>query len=314
MDEITHPVSAPALLIHSHIPKTGGTSLEFVLRHCFRQTEIFAGDIPASNSSLGVSDIARLSKKWNALAENERRQVRLVYDLQLPIGAHEIFGRPAKYTGLVRDPVERVISHFRYMRVQWADGSESPIRRFLTKMTIEDYLDAELDLSPHNFHVRILSGCPELDHPFSRDGKPIAIAPVTGRHLELAKHNIEKHYLAIAPLEKFSSLVLLLRLIYGWPMHRALFEPQNMAGQSSSRISDATRERIAAMNGHDLALYSWVKSRFDSQIASFGPGFALEKAKFERLNHAVQFGQRVFPRPIRKWLAKQVVFRQPRGK
>ena len=49
-------------------------------------------------------------------------------------------------------------------------------------------------------------------------GRQPSLACRTGgaEHLEAAKRNIERHFLAAAPLECFTDLLVLLRLIFDW--------------------------------------------------------------------------------------------------
>ena len=72
---------------------------------------------------------------------------------------------------------------------------------------------------------------PELDTDL-RDpaGGRIYAPPVEPRHLELAKRNIEQHFIAAAPLESFTSLLLMLRaFIWLWNFRQFLFSSSEMS-------------------------------------------------------------------------------------
>ena len=126
------------------------------------------------------------------------------------------------------------------------------------------YLDKWNWPDSDNHQVRVLSGCPELDAPWDPDGGPVSAPRVDRHHLELAKSNIEQHFIAAAALEQFTSLVWFFKRLYGWPVHRVLFRRQkaDTGRPPLEEVSAATRRRLAEMNQYDIELYEWVRDRF----------------------------------------------------
>jgi hypothetical protein len=134
--------------------------------------------------------------------------------------------------------------------------------------------------------------------------------PVERHHLEMAKRNIEQHFVAAAPLEGFTSMLLLLRRLYGWKLQQVFFVRRNVGAHRDSKkepISAASRRLLEATNPYDMELYGWVKSRFAEQMSALEPDLSRELRRFERLNDAAQRVQQIAPEPVRK-LAARLLF------
>jgi Galactose-3-O-sulfotransferase len=213
------------------------------------------------------------------------------------MGIHTLFDRPAKYFTIVRDPVDRVVSSFYFIR----DKTYAPFFEQIKDMTLEQYMDSRIGLDPFNHQVRLLSGCKELDGPWGVNGKPAQAADVEERHLQIAKQNIETLFLTAAPLEEFSSVVALLRRLYGWGLRNSLYELQNVTARRPhlAELPAATRRRIENYNQYDMELYEWVKARFASQIRALGPQISRDRQLLDILNSSCRKVLRVTPKNIR---------------
>ncbi|HVM80322.1 MAG TPA: sulfotransferase domain-containing protein [Stellaceae bacterium] len=304
----TASLAAPDLLIHFHIPKTGGTTLNIILRGNFPQSQVFVAQTGEVHSALWSESLGALETKYNSLPAEERRMIRCVAAGHLPMGVHEIFGRRAKYVTVLRNPVDRVLSHYYFARKTGISLKE----RVFDSMTLDQYLDSKIDLGPHNFQVRLLSGARELDSDMDKVGSPLEIAPVEERHLEMAKRNIEKYFLAAAPLEDFAALVLYLRRIYGWRWTGMLYDEINPTKDrlTVGEIPAATQRRIEALNRFDAALYDWAKTRFRLQIDALGASFARELSMFRAINSAIRIAGGAIPFGMRKRLALWLLYRR----
>ena len=296
----------PKTLIHYHLPKTGGTTLNILLRGNFPGPARFISKTGITPSHFWTESFEALQAKYDALSPAEKEAIRCVTAGHLPWGVHRIFGSESKYMTVLRHPVDRVASHFYF--VHEYDTS----RPFPETMTLDQYIDARIDLGPYDFQVRMLSGAPELDVMRTYIPGPIPIVPVEDRHLEMAKQNIEDYFIAAAPLEDFTALVLYLRRIYGWSWAKVLFEEinQTKARPTLEQIPDSTRRRIEELNRYDIALYEWAKERFRAQIAALGPSFQRDLRMFDAINRTVRTAGRVVPFGVRRKLALWLLYRQ----
>jgi hypothetical protein len=276
----------PSILIFYHLPKTGGLTMGAILERCFPGDQYFNTYVGVSDSTALGGSRAKIAAKYDLLSTEAKQSFRAAIYGHVPMGIHTLFDRPAKYFTIVRHPVDRVVSHFYYLRIR----SDVPIFERIQNMTLDQYMDSRIGLDPFDLQVRVLSGCKELDGTWGIDGKPVQAAQVEGRHLELAKRNIEEYFLTAAPFEEFTTLVVLLKRLYGWRLRQCLFEIQNVT-PNRPRVADlpaATRRRIEACNRHDMALYEWTKARFADQIRALQPQISLDRLLFKIVNNIWQ--------------------------
>ena len=133
------------LYIAVHIPKTGGTSLNHELRRRFDSCLLEDnGDKLLSDQWSWIA--RRLLRRWRVPLNRQRllREQRLILghfraDKYLPLGRGNLF-----YLCLLRDPVERTLSHYYYWKQVTAVNNPDEIERQpLLKALVEDDLSIE---------------------------------------------------------------------------------------------------------------------------------------------------------------------------
>ena len=92
----THlPSNLADVLIHLHIPKTGGTSLNSTIKHAFRRHEVFElgaqGD--PKPTVLGIDSLESVSESLQQFGLDRVRYI----SGNIPYGVHRLFGTRAKY-------------------------------------------------------------------------------------------------------------------------------------------------------------------------------------------------------------------------
>jgi hypothetical protein len=292
------PLIRPDILIFFHIGKTGGMTLRNILDRNFPEEERFNGTVGETRSALGVRPFAAIAASYRELPEERRRAIRMAGG-HVPMGIHTLFDRPARYLTLLRDPVDRVVSSFYYLR-----GIASlPFHPAIKDFEIDEYIESRLGLDPFDYQVRVVSGAAELDAEWS-DLKPLDVAPVGSAHLELAKRNLEQHFLFAGTTEGFSAAVMILRRLYGWRFGDVLFRKDNVTERRPRLLDlrDTTIANIRRHNVHDQALYAWVDARFRALVRTLGVGFRLEVTAFEGLNRVFQKGGRTDR--LERWLER----------
>jgi hypothetical protein len=100
----------PELLIFFHLPKTGGTTMDFILKHCFPEDQLFSAFVGVPESAISVGSREKIAAKYNLLSPQAKGFVRCVMGGHMGMGIHTLFDRPAKYFTIVRHPIDRVIS------------------------------------------------------------------------------------------------------------------------------------------------------------------------------------------------------------
>ena len=91
-------------LIFLHIPKAAGTTLNRIFRRRYRKSDIYMFD--GSYEKLDT---------FKKLPPERRRQIRLLCG-HMPFGMHKYLLRLADYITILRDPVDRIVSHYFYVR------------------------------------------------------------------------------------------------------------------------------------------------------------------------------------------------------
>src|SRR5262245_27630513 len=142
-------LAPPPVLILYHIPKTGGVTMQAIVRRCFTPDEQFDPALSPRGSALWVRSTAGMAEKFHELPVERQRAVRCVYGEHIAMDVAGIFDRPSKFFTIVREPIDRVISSFHYGRTR----PELPSYPYIKDMTLEEYLDSGMGLDHDNHQV-----------------------------------------------------------------------------------------------------------------------------------------------------------------
>jgi|GEM_PF-1246461 len=255
--------------IFLYVAKTGGVTVGTVLGHMFSGRTINRFGGPTS-SALGLQPA-----EWVTAVVREdlpnTLEPRLIVG-HIPFGVHEEV-QNYRYFTLVRDPQERVVSSYYYLR----RIKTLPIAEVLNRLSFAEYVSARFGLDPHDYQVRILPGKQELDGALT--GNLIDdYREVTDADLQLAFSNIDQHFIFVGLTERLEETMLLLRRLYGWKFIDLLAEKQNvgLSRPEASRVSAQERQLIEENNVHDRALYTECEKRFNLLIETQGWRFRQE--------------------------------------
>jgi len=299
-DLIRDQLRAPDVLIHLHIPKTGGTSLNSLVQHGFRNNEVFGVEV-FDDMAIDVRDKLGLARYNYCLQlqagyrPEDWRRIRYATG-HVPFGLHRAFAGNVKYFTVIRDPFDRVVSEF-FFRIQ----ENNPTRNADRTLSFEEYVENQHDVHLSNYQVRTLAGSPGLDDKE---------APVENHHLEQAKRNISQYFLAAAPLEDMTHLALIIRKIYGWPMRRLLTEYKNRTRRRlrMNDVSPRASNMIEEWNAFDLELYEWAQKRFTMQCQAFEPQLSRDRRILNLVSGALNDAGQILPWQLRKRLAQMFFY------
>ncbi|MEW6111654.1 MAG: hypothetical protein AB1664_05960 [Thermodesulfobacteriota bacterium] len=268
-----------SILIFLHMGKTGGSTLSAILTRIFAANEQFAGQFDGHLRATGISSVAAAQKAFEDLAPENQAQIKLVNG-HVPFGIHAFLPGPAYYISLVREPIEREISSFYYMKLQ----TETEMGRLLATMDFEEF--ARKGFSADNYQTRILSGLEELNPVWNAETRG-RIVNDEGTALQSAKHNVERHFLLAGPMERFDEVVVLLARRLGWDLGSVTYERLNVTPQRPSRdeLSKAAIEAVKERTRLDLELYECVAASFDQDVRGEGDSFQRDLARFRNLNN-----------------------------
>ena len=183
-------------ILFLHIPKCAGTTLNFeIIKKQFKPHEfIFFYD-------QGTPALIELLK---GMSKKEQKKIKCISG-HFYFGVHKYFYvRPATYITILRDPIERIISHYYQVR-RWEPHY---LYKEVTKnnLTLKKYISNKLSCELNNGQTRILAGL-DWHVPFGE---------CTRELLDKAKKNLEKYFVAVGLTEKFNEFLQLLNLKLGW--------------------------------------------------------------------------------------------------
>jgi hypothetical protein len=267
--------------IFLHLPKTAGLTLHGIIERQYAPQNVY------------TLDSTRILESIQAFQDLSAARRAEIYMLKGHIGMrlemHKFLPEPVTYFTLLRDPIDRVISHYYYIR-----GLKD---HYLTELAINTSLQEvlEQDKIPmfNNEQTRWLAG---EEHNIGFGGYQEKI-------LEKAKKNLREHFAVVGLTERFDETLLLLKHTYDWP-HNVFYTRTNVTTQRPRKdeISPATLNALVQANLLDIELYQYASKLFEEQLRQQGPLFPVKVKAFQSINRLHQEirrrSLRVF---IRKW-------------
>lgn len=240
----------PRPLIFLHIPKAAGSSLqEWIVRH-----------YPGANMFRFLGDRAQ-RERFAALPEEERGRFDVILG-HVNFGVHELLPEPATYLTMLRDPVDRVVSHYyyvlstpsHYLHKRVAGRGYSLLEFVLTRVS------HELD----NDQVRWLS---------SKHHDEIPVGGIDRRVLDEAKWNLEHGIAAVGLMERYSESLECFRRTFSWEhIPTQTFRNVNNDRPALSEVPREAIEAIREVNRADVELYEFAEALFEEQMNRLGVG------------------------------------------
>jgi hypothetical protein len=217
-----------AVLIHTHIERTAGTSLRLAL-----------ADL------LGAGHVHNLNLPGAALphlmAQDDRRKIWALTG-HFPFASMDwAFARKPVYLASVREPVERFLSYYAFVTT----SPGHPGNAFLAGKTPDQAIAAFLARDP-----------------------PLVVNDMSAtlgisRRRDIASH-LEKNYAIVAPRERINELIAKLYAIFGGDA--APTKIHNAGPGEATAIEPSSRLLFRSRNQTDSALYEYVSERFDSWL------------------------------------------------
>jgi hypothetical protein len=252
MLESPHP-----LVIFMHLPKTAGSTLSRIMERQYPA----AATLRLYDSGTGA--------ELGSLSEDRLNALRLVMG-HFSFGAHRFVSRPCAYVTVLREPVDRVISHYYFVRSE----PTHYLFEVAQQLSLGEYVRYCNLAEPNNDQTRLLCGEYESSIPASR----------AQAMLELAQRHLRDHFAGVGLTEEFDRTLVLMKRILRW--RYPFYVRQNVGRHRPPRaaLSNDTVRVIQEYNRLDGELYRFGQALFREQVQSQGRRFNAELQLFARLN------------------------------
>lgn len=253
---------ADPILLFNHIPKTAGSTVRHILWQVYGGERVYM----ITDPRVFVERTRELQRRFE---RRERPPAAIVS--HLGFGLHRRLPGDARFRcfTFLRDPVERVVSHYHY---QIRTGRWNPDE------PLEAFLEAEVSRS-FNVQVAHLGGV-ELRR--SLDGVRASREQVGDAELQRARENLRAHH-CFGLTERFDESLLLLQQAFRWPLPLTLYRRQNVGRRQRPPLPPATRRLVEDSVRLDLQLYEYGLARFEEQLARLEVGGG-DVSRFQALN------------------------------
>jgi tetratricopeptide (TPR) repeat protein len=235
-----------------HIPKTAGTSLRNRLAEQLRYSDTLLV-YPGSSVGISVSDL-------EFMPIHQKQQFRLIIG-HFPFGMHRILPQPSQYMTVLREAASRlrsnVMHHAAAGTIFTYEGREYPLSFAVNEGTEEEF---------DNVMTRLLSGVTTEEVPLGQ---------ISAREVDMALHNVRKHFSFIGRYENLSSDADALCGLFGGSVPALTVTNRTTdreTGGSEAEIEKIDWDRLRDRNHLDARLYaSLEKERLFSRVLSRRP-------------------------------------------
>ena len=250
-------------VIFLHIHKTAGTTLNRIIERQYPMQQIWTLDEQHT-----LDDLLGLSQA-------QRAQIRMLRGHMI-FGLHEHMPGPSNYFTLLRDPIERVISFYYFIRRNPNHYHFAPITS--GDLGLREVLDLRLNNMMDNGQTRMLAGAEQYKYPVGACAQDL---------LEAAKRNLRESFSVVGLMERFDETLLLLKQAYSWRNVR--YVRQNVTGGRPlpAELPQATLDLVTEYNQLDLELYQYAVALFEEQVRKQGSRFARQVRLFRATNSSL---------------------------
>lgn len=239
------------LVVFTHIHKTAGISFTNVLMDNCPSGSAYLPYVFARKDKNGLpktldSPDEDILKVKNFLAQADERLMLVA--CHAPFGIHRFTTRRCVYVSMLRQPLEKCLSHFSFSYEKRDSALAKSVLQYFD-FDLERVLAEKSAFEFMNDQTRVITGSSKVE---------MGIEDV-----ELAKEIILEHYLFVGVTEQYDRGVEHLRNLLRLPnLRRYHHNTQRNKSTNLAKISPKTRALLVDMNQIDMMLYDWVVKEY----------------------------------------------------
>lgn len=217
------------VIIFVHIPKTGGATLCAILEKEYKD----------------YYDIQRVKIPMSKYLQQDQTKKLEVIRGHFGFGIHKLLPQK-KYTyiTILRDPIERVISAYYYIR----RSKPHKLHDLLNKITLNKFVtNRNFHHQTFNMQTRMLTGN-------------------SGTDLEIAKKNLKNYFSIVGITERYDETLYVMKKKYGWKIDNYRKRNVTLNRPSVKKIPKETIEIIKKKNQNDIELYQFANKLLNNQL------------------------------------------------
>ena len=229
-------------MIFTHVPKTSGTS--------FRRSLV--------EPNVGEAATYRWAGVRRFFADGAAERA-FIWG-HVPFGMHRLTGREVTYLCFLRDPVDRAVSYYYFVKDSDPTVYKHPMRDEADALSLTEFYARR---KFQNWQSRFLAGFP-YHYLYPR----LASRRFERATLDQASANLFGRYACFGLQERFEESLELFQRRLGWE-RRLEVERQKKTGKrpALSELDAPTRARLRELNALDCELYELATARFEGQWA-----------------------------------------------
>jgi hypothetical protein len=230
-------------LLFTHIPKTAGTTFEYILR-----AVALAQKMPLRRALGTIYGQFQGTGKGEAMMEfghwpEEALHTHAYMSGHLPYGMHRVMKHPCFYITMLRDPAARLLSQYRFGMQRGGWDESVSISEVIRKGLLAD-----------NLQTRMIAGLGNCANPCNADT------------LKTAIHHLRSEYAIVGITERLDDMLKVLITLLGWP-DIVYGNRQVTANAPTPAQQEQAQKAARRFFAYDLELYSVARELAETNAA-----------------------------------------------